>query len=674
MTQRSARVISYLSIVLLASGAWAPAGSAAEDAIEGQYLVMLRDEAARGPGDIDSAKPSVREAIESLAVTYRGQTMVTYERAIKGALLEISKEDALALARDPAVALVEQNRFVASPALTGGVIGSCHPAVGSRLTQVLTGGGSQAIDCPELDPREPGYDCQGNWGLDRIDQDALPRDGFYDYELTGDGVHVFIIDTGVNDFPGEFDGRIVRGIWANRTILNPFDPLRDNTFDCIPHGHGTHVTGIIGSTTWGVAKDVTLHPVKFYDFCGCGDEVNPDIDGCDDPDGSGPAPPRRGGTADMVIRALDYIIGRGLTPAVVNMSGANVTTWDGIIAASVQSLLDAGIQFVQAAGNQDDSVACSRTIGDEVPDAIVVGGADVNRVGAAEIDGRWRREGPRTTDGDPDPGYNVWCDPDPPGGPLYDCGSNTGTCIDVWAPASHITSAAKDASGGCRLSGTSMAAPHVTGAAALYLEENPGATPQQVQQAIIDLAVVGVLEDTPGSPYSIGNSPNRLLRVGAAPAADLAVELTQTNSNDKASFAQAAGKAIGGGIIAPPPIDVNATVDNLGPSAGEDVELVVVFGRVHAPGFQALPLGQTVVPLGAAQDCDLVISGPGWEPFPQTYTCDLGTLLAGGSTTLSWRVWRSESPPSPPLQADATVSGSVADPDPANNQDSTVVQ
>jgi len=87
--------------------------------------------------------------------------------------------------------------------------------------------------------------------------------------------------------------------------------------------------------------------------------------------------------------------------------------------------------------------------------------------------------------------------------------SNFGSCLDIWAPGSQIVSAgiSSDTST-ATMSGTSMAAPHVTGAAALYLADHPTATPQQVRDALVNSA-------TPNKVTSPGSgSPNLLLFVG----------------------------------------------------------------------------------------------------------------------------------------------------------------
>src|SRR4029079_16012579 len=90
-------------------------------------------------------------------------------------------------------------------------------------------------------------------GFDRIDQRDLPLDNVYTHDVTGAGVHVYVIDTGLRTTHSEFVGRVGPGM----------DLIGGGVEDC--HGHGTHVAGTIGGTTWGVAKQVTIHPVRVFD-------------------------------------------------------------------------------------------------------------------------------------------------------------------------------------------------------------------------------------------------------------------------------------------------------------------------------------------------------------------------------------------------------------------------
>jgi subtilisin family serine protease len=170
---------------------------------------------------------------------------------------------------------------------------------------------------------------------------------------------------------------------------------------------------------------------------------------------------------------------------------------------------------VQSAGNQSSPYpqtgyspasyptgvydACEWSYG-YLPGVLTVGGADQNN-------NRWTSY----WSGDSPVGCTL-----PPGFDGLDkvsCGSNVGYCIDVWAPAANILSASRfDAYGYCRLSGTSMAAPHAAGVAALYLEAHPLALPAEVEAAIVAGATTGLLNTNPTTPNHIGSgSPNRLL-------------------------------------------------------------------------------------------------------------------------------------------------------------------
>ena len=249
------------------------------------------------------------------------------------------------------------------------------------------------------------------WGLDRIDQRSLPLDSGYSSTATGVGVTAYVIDTGLWLSHVEFTGRVPYGAY--------FD-FGDQTgvWDC--HGHGTHVAGTVGGTTYGVAKGVSIVPVKVLSCNGSGSDSS-------------------------VIQGINWVINDHVdgTPAVANMSLGGPPS--PVLDSAVQAMIDDGITVVIAAGNEARptcGVSPAR-----VPAAITVA--------ASEFD-------------DDDADY-----------------ANFGSCNDLFAPGSGIVSAsnASDFASTTR-SGTSMASPHVAGAAALLLEGTPLATPAQVWASI----------------------------------------------------------------------------------------------------------------------------------------------------------------------------------------------
>ncbi|MEM8960438.1 MAG: S8 family serine peptidase [Acidobacteriota bacterium] len=460
--------------------------------VAGHYIVVLADDVTRAPDDSVSSLLSVPELAQRLVNRHGGAVERTWEHALRGFSIRIGDDEVRKLAADPAVAFVEQVFTIADASIFGAE--SAGPTVSISSS---TAGSPQILDCPNPDPRTSGYDCVDNWGLDRIDQVNLPRDERYVFDATGQTagtrVHVYTIDTGIHPGHVEFlDPSLPEGTRISRGV-NVAVPDGD-THDCAGNGHGTHVAGIIGGATFGVAKEVILHPVVFYDFC----------------DSS-----VQGGMPETLAAAMNWIVREHgnhpehIGPGVVNLSGANNSIFNtpAVITAAT-GLLDAGLVLVQSAGNHNDASgdACVRSLG-AVPEldhgVIVVGGTDVNRpLGGAmsqETDGRWIRE-------IDDPSHDLCSN-------YRDCGSNSGPCVDVWAPAAHILSAANTGSADSRrVSGTSMAAPHVTGAVALYLADHPNATPAEVKAAILGGAVHGVLDDDSTSSYYIGDgSPNLLL-------------------------------------------------------------------------------------------------------------------------------------------------------------------
>jgi subtilisin family serine protease len=212
--------------------------------------------------------------------------------------------------------------------------------------------------------------------------------------------------------------------------------------DC--NGHGTHVAGTVGGSAYGVAKGVTLVAVRVF--------------GC-----SGPT------AWSTIIAAVDWVTGDhdAGEAAVANMSlgGGYIQVVNDAVTNSIAD----GVTYAVAAGNSPpvDANACNYSPA-STPNALTVGATQSNDSRASY--------------------------------------SYIGSCLDLFAPGSSITSAWWQTDSQTNtISGTSMATPHVAGAAALVLQAHPTWTPAQVNAAIVDSATTGVV----GSPGA--GSPNRLL-------------------------------------------------------------------------------------------------------------------------------------------------------------------
>ncbi|MEO6292439.1 MAG: S8 family peptidase [Burkholderiaceae bacterium] len=285
------------------------------------------------------------------------------------------------------------------------------------------------------------------WGLDRIDQHALGLNSSYQYNYTGaasgepssPAVNAFIIDTGIRATHSDFNGRV--NVGAGFTAISD----GNGTNDC--NGHGTHVAGTVGGTTWGVAKGVTLIPVRVLNCQGSG-------------------------SWSGVIAGVDFVANSTLRPAVANMSlggGASQAVDDAVAGA-----VSRGATVVVAAGNSNAD-ACNYSPA-RAPSAITVGAI---------------------TSTDTRASYSNW-----------------GTCLDLFAPGSGITSAWNtDDYATNTISGTSMASPHVTGVAALALAANMAASPWAVADFLTNNNATSGLISSAGT-----GSPNRLVYSLAAGA------------------------------------------------------------------------------------------------------------------------------------------------------------
>ncbi|MCP3101096.1 S8 family serine peptidase [Myxococcus sp. K15C18031901] len=264
-------------------------------------------------------------------------------------------------------------------------------------------------------------------GIDRVDQ-RLGHDGFYnDHGRTGAGVHLYVVDTGINSRHTEFTGRVGNG----------FTAITDGrgVEDC--HGHGTHVSSTAAGTQYGIAKQARIHPVRVLD---CG--------------GSG--------TWEGVIAGVDFV--RADCPNQNGPCVANMSLGGGrsdAVNTAVANAIAAGVTFVVAAGNET-SDACTRSPA-STPAAITVGATDDNDRRAFF--------------------------------------SNFGPCVDLFAPGVSILGAWLGSTTATRsIDGTSMASPHVAGAAANYLSDHRTARPAQVELNVEGSASLNCVTDERGSP------------------------------------------------------------------------------------------------------------------------------------------------------------------------------
>jgi len=286
-----------------------------------------------------------------------------------------------------------------------------------------------------------------SWGLDRID-DRSGLDNSYDGAADGgNGVHVYVADTGIRTSHAEFGSRAIPTLEVVGNGVVECDGDSNCAQDI--QGHGTHCAGTIGGAHYGVTKGATIHAVKVLSDSGYG-------------------------SFSWFVEALDWVVTNGQRPAVFSASlGAQANI--GFVEAAIDRATAAGVVVVVAAGNN----------------AMDACGFSPAHAGSAITVGATRWDDTR-----------AWY-------------SNHGSCLDIFAPGSSIASAAVSSdTASATMSGTSMACPHVAGAAALILQQNESLTPTQVAERLSAVATSGVIKD------SMTGSPNLLLYTGESPGSD----------------------------------------------------------------------------------------------------------------------------------------------------------
>jgi subtilisin family serine protease len=402
--------------------------------IPNRYIVVLNDDVVADDNPREARLERVTEIANSHALAHLGRVDYIYETALKGYAIELFDEAAaVAISRRPEVQWVEEDE-------------SLEPA--------------QAPASPQPSPP---------WGLDVIDGSTFPlgtapsatgrTTGIYQFNGTGTGVNAYVVDTGINTAHQDFSNGISsRAVQAADCIRNndcrngppsgfvdlACAPGMPNTVNNDCWGHGTHVAAILGGNTYGVAKGVNIKSVKVCRTA---------------PANQHPCP------ASALIAGVNWVTSEHTTNSAVPKV-MNISLWGNRsiavnpplddppgVDAAVANAISNGVTVVVCAGNASDNAL--NYFPADVEPALTVGAVDWNG--------------------------NRWIEPFTPEG------SNYGPGVDLWAPGVFVVSAQTSTSTGgdcgvwngsntseCRASGTSMAAPHVAGAVAMYLQGRTG--------------------------------------------------------------------------------------------------------------------------------------------------------------------------------------------------------
>lgn len=281
-----------------------------------------------------------------------------------------------------------------------------------------------------------------SWGLDRLDQREGLLDRAYSFNATGAGVNAYIMDSGIRYSHQDFGDRASLGIDLVQEYPDEDVDQNNGELEAGNDCNG-HGTHVAG-TIGGTLYGVAknVNLISVRVFSCVGIT-----------------------TWSRLIMAVDWITENAVEPAVVNMSIGGMA--EEAMDIAIENSIATGIHYVLAAGN-NNSDACNFSPA-RTPGALTVGASTISNEKASF--------------------------------------SNYGDCLDIYAPGQNIISAfIEDDTSSRSFSGTSMAAPHVAGLAALYLEKNPNSSPADLHEAIINNSTPGIIKEVPSGNNNLAHS------------------------------------------------------------------------------------------------------------------------------------------------------------------------